>query len=145
LNLIRVMPAKGQESAMQAAVLIARLAGPIFVAIGIGMLLNEPVYAAMIAEAVQSHILIYLSGLLSLAAGLAVLSAYRAWSADWRVIVTILGWLLTVGGVVRIVLPQVPATLAPRIYSGPMAFIIVAVIALAVGGYLSFEGYRAHT
>jgi len=127
---------------MQPAVSIARLAGPVFVAIGVGILLNATLYAAMIAEAVQSPILIYISGLLSLTAGIAILNAYRAWTADWRVIITVLGWLLVIGGVMRIVLPRVTASLATTIYSGPAVMIIVAVISLALGGFLSFKGYR---
>ncbi len=127
---------------MQPAVFIARLVGPVFVAIGVGILLNATLYTAMVAEAVRSPTLIYISGLLSLTAGLAILNAYRAWTADWRVIITVLGWLLVIGGVIRIVLPRVTASLATTIYSGPAVMIIVAVIALVVGGFLSFQGYR---
>ena len=127
---------------MQPAVFIARLVGPVFVAIGVGILLNATLYAAMVAEAVHSPILIYISGLLSLTAGIAVLNAYRAWTADWRVIITVLGWLLVIGGIIRIVLPRLTASLATTIYSGPTVMIIVAVIALVLGGFLSFKGYR---
>ena len=81
--------------------------------------------------------------MLALAAGLAVLNAYRAWTADWRVIVTVLGWLMVIGGVVRIVLPRLTVGIATAIYSGSAAIVIVGVIVLVVGGYLSFEGYRA--
>ena len=47
-----------------------------------------------------------------------MLNAYRAWTADWQVIITILGWLLVIGGIVRIVLPQVATMIAPAVYSG---------------------------
>ncbi len=127
---------------MQPAVFIARLVGPLLVVIGVGVLLNESNYAAMITEAAHSPTLIYLSGLLTLPIGLAILNVYRTWTADWRVIITILGWLLVIGGVIRIVLPQLTATLATTIYSGSAAMPIFAVIVLVIGGYLSFEGYR---
>ncbi len=128
---------------MPAPAFIARLIGPIFVVIGIGVLLNHHHYAAMIAHAVHNPTLVYLFGVLALAAGLAVLNAYRAWTADWRVIVTVLGWLMVIGGVVRIVLPRLTVGIATAIYSGSAAIVIVGVIVLVVGGYLSFEGYRA--
>jgi len=127
---------------MQPAVFIARLVGPPLVVIGVGVLLNLANYAAMITEAVRSPTLIYLSGLLSLFPGLAMLNAYRAWTADWRVIITVLGWLLALGGVIRIVLPQFTATLAATIYSTSAALTVFAVVVLLLGGYLSFEGYR---
>ncbi len=127
---------------MQPPVFIARLIGPTFIVIGVGVLLNGSFYDTMIAEAVRSPTLIYFAGLFALVPGLAILNVYRAWTADWRVIITILGWLMVIGGVMRIVLPQLIATLATDIYSGTAVLSIFAVIVLVVGGYLSFEGYR---
>ena len=85
---------------MPPAVFIARIVGPVFVVIGVSIMLNEPIYNAIVIEAVHSPTLIYFSGLLSLPIGIAMLNVYRAWTADWRVIVTVLGWLLTIGGVI---------------------------------------------
>ncbi len=127
---------------MPPAVFIARLIGPSLVVIGVGVSLNEANYAAMITEAAHSPTLIYLSGLLTLPLGLAILNVYRAWTADWRVVITILGWLLAIGGVIRIVLPQFTATLATALYSTSAGLTVFAVVMLVLGGYLSFEGYR---
>jgi len=128
---------------MPPAVFIARLTGPSLVVIGVGVLLNEANYAAMITEAAHSPTLIYLSGLLTLPLGLAILNVYRAWTADWRVVITILGWLLAIGGVIRIVLPQFTATLATTLYSTSAGLTVFAVVVLVLGGYLSFDGYRS--
>jgi len=128
---------------MEPAGFIARLTGPLLVVIGVGVLLNEANYAAIITEAAHSPTLIYLSGLMTLPLGLAILNVYRAWTADWRVIVTILGWLLAIGGVIRIVLPQFTATLATTLYSTSAGLTVFAVVVLVLGGYLSFDGYRS--
>jgi hypothetical protein len=129
---------------MAPAVFIARLVGPLFVAIGLGILLNRMFYADAVAEGVRSPVLIYLSGVASLLAGLAILNLHRAWSADWRAIITILGWVLLISGVIRIALPWVTTSIATTLYSAPAAMAVVAVIVLVVGAYLSFEGYRNH-
>jgi hypothetical protein len=125
-----------------AAVFVARLIGPLFVALGVGMLLNQTLYAAMIGEAVRLPTLIYLSGMLALTAGLAILNVHRAWSAGWRVLITILGWVLVIAGVIRIVLPTVTMSMATAISSAPVAMAIGGAIVLVLGGFLSFEGYR---
>jgi hypothetical protein len=127
---------------MQSAVFVARLVGPVFVAVGLGILLNGTFYTALILEAVHSPTLIYFSGLISLIPGLAILNVHRTWSGGWPVIVTIIGWLMVIGGVIRLVLPATTATLAGDLYSKPAALLIVAIITLVVGAYLSFEGYR---
>ena len=65
---------------MQPAVFIARLIGPAFVAVGLGVLANGPFYTALILEAVHSPTLIYFSGLMALVPGLAILNVHRSWS-----------------------------------------------------------------
>jgi hypothetical protein len=139
LNLIRVMPAKGQDVATSRY--LAKLIGPVFAVVGIGMLVNGPYYGALITEALASHVLIYLSGMLSLLAGLAIVMAHNRWSGGWPVIITVLGWLMVIGGVIRIVVPQVVQTVAGTIYAGRAAVIVVAILCVALGGFLSFKGF----
>jgi hypothetical protein len=128
---------------MEPAVFIARVIGPLFVVLGAGILLNWSLYAAMIAEAVRIPTFIYLSGILTFTAGAAILNCYRAWTAGWRVIVTVLGWVFLIAGVIRIVLPRLTMTLATALYSGTAALAIAGVIVLILGAFLSFKAYRA--
>ena len=127
---------------MPPAVFIARIVGPVFVVIGVSILLNQPIYNAIVIESVHSPTLIYFSGLLSLPLGIVMLNVHRAWTSDWRVIITVLGWLLAIGGIVRIGLPQTTAVLGNTIFATAAVMPIVAVIVLILGGLLSFEGYR---
>ena len=60
----------------------------------------------------------YLSGLLSLLAGLAIVNLHNVWCAEWRVISAILGWLMTIGGIIRIVMPQIAVAIGSTIYGG---------------------------
>ena len=129
---------------MPPAVFIARLLGPTFVAVGLGILANGPFYSSLILEAVHSPTLIYFSGLMALVPGLAILNVHRSWSG-WPVIITIIGWLMVIGGVIRLVLPATTATLATDLYSKPIAFLIVAIVVLVLGAYLCFEGFRARS
>ena len=126
---------------MDRSLFLAKLMGPTFVAIALGMLINLGMYESMIAEALHAGILFYLSGLLSLLAGLAIVNLHNIWRADWRIIVTVLGWLMTIGGVIRIVAPQVAIGIGSTIYSGRASTIVAAVIVGALGAFLSFKGY----
>jgi hypothetical protein len=91
---------------MPTSIFLARLIGPVIVAIGIGLLADAAVYRKMAEEGLRSHVLIYLSGLLMMTAGLATVLSHNVWAADWRVLITLIGWLGTIGGAVRIVIPQ---------------------------------------
>jgi len=125
-----------------AAILIARLIGPLFAALGLGLLLNATFYAAAVGQGAHSPVLIAIAGMATLVAGTAILNAYRAWTADWRVLVTVIGWIFIIAGLIRLILPTLAETLAPAVYSGPAALMVAGVVVLIVGGILSFEGYR---
>jgi hypothetical protein len=127
---------------MPAAKLIARLIGPLFVAIGIGMLVNPTFYAVAVGEGVHSPVLIAISGMATLLAGIAILNAHHAWTADWRVLVTLIGWLFIIGGLLRLIVPAIPEAVAPEVYSGPVADMVAGVVVLVIGAILSFAGYR---
>lgn len=120
---------------------ISRLLGPTFVAIAVGMLVNVGMYERMIADALQFGALFYLSGLLSLLAGLTIVNLHNNWPMDWRVIITVLGWLMTIGGIIRIVLPQVAIAVGSTIYGGGASAVVAALIIGALGAFLSFKGY----
>jgi hypothetical protein len=37
--------------------------------------------------------------------GLAIVLAHNVWTADWRVLITLFGWLNAIGGAVRLIAP----------------------------------------
>jgi hypothetical protein len=115
--------------------------GPTFVVIALGMLINLGLYESMIAEALHPGVVFYLSGLLSPLAGLAIVNLHNRWQVDWRVIITVLGWLMTIGGIMRIVLPQFTVAVGSTIYGGRTSTIMGALVVGTLGAFLSFTGY----
>ncbi len=84
------MPAKGKD-VMQTSLFLARLIGPVALAIGLSILINAGAYRLLADEFMRSRALMYLSGLLTLVAGLAIVLTHNVWVADWRAIITVLG------------------------------------------------------
>src|SRR5712692_4192960 len=91
---------------MQTSIYLAKLIGPVFLAVGLGLLLNAATYRKLAEEFLASTALVYLSGVLLMTAGTALLLAHNVWTADWRVLITLLGWLAAIGGAARIIVPQ---------------------------------------
>ncbi len=125
---------------------LAKLIGPPFLAVGLGLLLNQKTYWEMTNEVIQhpnavSNVLIYFSGVLAMIVGLAVVNAHPTWTRDWRVVITVIGWLFLVVGIARIVLPDVVLKLGSTLYGSPISVVIAAIVSLVVGGFLSFKGY----
>jgi hypothetical protein len=126
---------------MQTSVYLARLIGPIFLAVGIGALVNAAVYKKLAAQFLDNIALIYVSGLLLMTAGVAVVLAHNVWVAEWRVLITLLGWIAAIAGAVRIVMPQGTERVGRRIIKHPQGLTIAAVVWLAIGAVLCFFGY----
>jgi hypothetical protein len=126
---------------MQRSIYLAKLIGPVFITMGLGLLLNGAIFRALIGQFLQGYAFIYLSGLLALPVGIALILAHNVWTPDWRVIVTIVGWLAAIGGVIRIMLPQVVQTIGTAVFSHPEVPIVAGFAVLVLGGVLSYFGY----
>ncbi len=125
--------------------LIAGFIGPLLMAMGTAMLINRSLFPAMIAQLAQNYGLIFLSGILSLLAGIAIVRVHNVWSGGWRIIVTVLGWLAVVGGVARMWFPQLAAPIAETFATGAAALMIGGLLVLAFGAFLSYKAYVSDT
>jgi uncharacterized membrane protein HdeD (DUF308 family) len=126
---------------MATSIFLARLIGPITLLVGLAMVVNAAAFRAMADEFLRSQALIFLAGLMTLAAGLAIVLSHNVWSADWRVIITILGWLFIVSGIVRTAAPQHAAAIGRHVFAKPMTLCIGAAFDIALGVLLCFFGY----
>jgi hypothetical protein len=126
---------------MERSHFLAKLIGPVFIAGGIGLLFNTTIFRAMFEHALHDHMLIYLSGVLALPAGLAIVALHNDWKWHWPLIVTVLGWLMVVGGTVRMVSPQVVEMIGQSVLAYPNFFIVDGAVAVLLGVLLSYFGY----
>ena len=120
---------------------LARLLGPIFVAIALGVLVNGAVFRAIAEESLRSHALIYLTGLFAITAGVAILLNHNVWAADWRVLITLFGWLAAIGGAQRIIWPQWTEAAIRWFLDHPASLTVAGIIWLLIGAVLCFFGY----
>jgi hypothetical protein len=128
---------------MHPALTIARLIGPVFCAIGIGMLANQSTYREMAGQFLAGYPFIYFSGILALISGLAILNAHHDWTRDWHSLITAIGWVLTGVGVFRIFAPQFVAFVGTQAVAHGGFFTGAGIMLLALGGFITFRGYAA--
>jgi hypothetical protein len=126
---------------MTTSKMIAGLIGPTLVAIAAAMLLNLNSFPALAEQISRDPALIFVSGILLLVGGLAIVRAHNIWAGGWSVLVTVLGWLAVLGGLVRMLLPTRFAAVAAEIGQSIGWIIAGAVVLLVLGAFLSFKGY----
>jgi len=129
---------------MQRSIFLAKLIGPLLAAIGVALIFNADTFRTIAQEFLKSYALIYLAGLLALTAGLAIVNMHNVWTADWRVIITLIGWLAVIGGIIRIVLPHTVETIGGLMLTAVSNNWMIGegVVLLALGAGLSYTGYE---
>src|SRR5215212_9198248 len=91
---------------MSNSIFIAKLIGPVMLAVGIAVLANQRAFRDMAEEFLASRALLFLSGLLIMPAGLAIVLTHNVWTADWRVLITLFGWINAIRGAARLLAPE---------------------------------------
>ena len=122
---------------------IAGLIGPTLVAVAAALLLNLGSISAVLEPLSRDPALVLIYGMLLFVAGLAIVRVHNRWAADWSILVTILGWLLIVGGLVRMLFPLRLAAMAGDFAQNAGVMAVVAVLLLAIGAFLSFKAYAS--
>jgi hypothetical protein len=85
--------------------------------------------------------LIFLSGILLFVAAIAMVRTHNIWVGGWPVVVTVLGWLAVLSGLLRMLFLIQLAAIAAEVGRNPAWIILGTVVLLALGGFLSFKGY----
>src|SRR5215211_890658 len=80
---------------------MAGLIGPTLFVLGASEAINYSIWKASSAP------LIYLNGLLLFVAGLSIVHVHNRWTRRWPVIVTIVGWIAILVGLLRMFAPGV--------------------------------------
>jgi uncharacterized membrane protein HdeD (DUF308 family) len=126
---------------MDTSVFLARMIGPVLLAIGIALLINQKSVREMAGEFLASKALIFMSGVLSLLAGLAIVLTHNVWDASWPVVVTILGWALAIGGVFRIIFPDSVKSMGDGMLDSPALLNVSGAAYSLLGAALCYLGF----
>jgi hypothetical protein len=124
-----------------ASIPFAKLIGPILVVAAIAMLVNPRDLQEIAREFLKSRALIYVTGVLAMLGGLAIVNNHNVWIADWPVIVTLMGWAMLIGGAVRIALPSAVRSIGGAMLDHPAMIRIAGVVWVLIGALLTYKGY----
>ena len=120
---------------------IAGLIGPTLMALAVAFLINLGSMSALAEAVSRDPAIVLVSGVLAFVAGLAVVRVHNHWAADWAVVVTIFGWLLLIGGLVRMLFPIRLAEMAATLSPSTGLIVGEAVVFLVIGAFLSYKAY----
>ena len=123
---------------MNIANTLAVLMGSALVIVGI-TLFNKSYFNAVMTDLANSKGLLWITGFITFVMGTVIVALYNVWSADWRMLVTLLGWLTVIKGAVIMLFPS-SMTLFYRRFLSNHLLTYSGIYALLLGGLLLFLG-----
>jgi hypothetical protein len=96
----------------------------------------------VLREFIANRALIFLTGILTLLAGVAIVNVHNVWVPDWRVIVTVLGWLLVLRGIMLIIFPLTVQVFGDRVAMSEAGVTAGATLTFVLGAILCIMGYE---
>ena len=124
---------------------LSKLFGLYFILVALPMMIHKQAVVNMVTGLFRDPAMMFMLGLLTLAAGMAMVLAHNIWSGGAPpVVVTILGWLTLIKGFMFLFLfSEDAAGLYLGMFHYNQLFYFYMAICLVLGIYLTWGGFRA--
>jgi hypothetical protein len=125
---------------MELSILIARITAVVYLSVALGAVFSRNHYRRILADLFANAALTYLIGFAAVILGFLIVSYHNIWVKDWTVLVTVLGWLALMKGVLIIAFPGFVQSYSKLIFEGKglQFFPYVAAFIGLLFGYFGF-------
>lgn len=130
---------------MHSSTYLAKLLGPVLLAAGLTMLLDPAGFLEIAQRMMSDAGFLYFAGIIALTAGVALVLAHNVWVWDWRLIITLLGWITIIDSLTWMLARRPMQAFWSPLLQDPAAARIGGGVVLLLGLVLSYFGYLAST
>lgn len=123
---------------METSILVAKILGLCYVVLGLGILINGAYYKKVFNKFMDDSSFLFIGGVMSLVLGFLILNVHNVWVKDWTVLVTIIGWIALVKGIVLLVAPKFLVDFSRSILKHTTVIGVGVLIMGGIFGYLGF-------
>jgi len=120
---------------MTSSTYLALLFGTYIVAVSIPMIWSQKRLVEMMEDFIDNPPLIFLTGVLVLIGGISVIYFHNIWTADWRSLITLFGWVAAIEGVLLIIIPAPLIRFAKSILTKSPLISVLGFAYLALGAF----------
>ena len=125
---------------METSIYLAKLMGPIYLVVAVGILFNQDHFRAVAKDVAVSPALFYLSCVLALVIGGLIVLLNNVWQG-WPIVITLVGCAAIAKGVVRTALPTQAMSWVGKVTANANMTMAAGLVALALGAFLTAMGY----
>jgi hypothetical protein len=121
---------------------LSKVIGIYLIIISIAMLVRMQEFTHDVTKLINDAPLMFVVGFFTLILGILMVVSHNIWQWNWRVIVTIIGWITLLKGASIIFSLQFLDKAAMLFVQNINAFYIAAIIDLVLGVLLSYLGFK---
>ena len=121
---------------------LAQLLGLSFAIVALAGLFRRDMMVALVNDIVKKPELLFVFGVFDLVVGLSIVLSHNVWDG-WEMLITIIGWLALLKGVLRMFMPDSIVKLAKPLMKKGSAFNLAMIVTLLVGLFLCYQGFIA--
>ncbi|MBX9620703.1 MAG: hypothetical protein K2X28_01500 [Alphaproteobacteria bacterium] len=126
---------------MVLSIFLAKTIGLYLLIVSTAFMLKADEFKPMMLDMLKNQSIVSFSGILALIFGILIVVSHNIWVMDWRVIITILGWLTLLKGVMRLFYPEFVMKKATKCVENKASYNIMMLITLFIGLVLLYFGY----
>ncbi len=121
-------------------ILIAKFVGPVILAVGVGIFLSRNYYIKVYRNLESETLAVLMGGISILVAGIAIVLNHNMWDSFAAGLVSFLGWMSILKGVLLIVMPKTVDMFGDMVANSKF-FSVAAVLATVCGVYVTYIAY----
>ncbi len=125
---------------MELSLLIAKIAAVIYLSASLGAFLSREYYRRLSEDIYKNAGLTYMIGFVAVIVGFLIVHYHNVWGRDWTVLITIIGWLALIKGVLIIVFPKFIQRLS-KSFLTDRALQIYPYVTLLIGLLFGYFGF----
>ena len=126
---------------MDFTLFFAKILGPLYAIIGIGILLNMKTYLNVIEDFIKNAAIVYLCGVAVFVTGMIIVLNHNIWVINWPVVITIMGWMAILKGVFLIIFPNAMVRFTKKFKNMTRVLFADIIFIIMLGCFLTAKGF----
>jgi hypothetical protein len=126
---------------MGVSIFLSRVFGLYLVIVCLAVLFRYKMFRAVYDEMVSSKGHVVFGGFLSLVIGILVVVSHSVFVWDWRLLITLLGYLALIKGIWLLFFPESALKFKRSVMENKSAYYIIVVIFLLIGLFFIYKGF----
>lgn len=125
---------------MDTSILIARIIAVIYISFGIGLITSKKYYQEQFSKLLNDSTYLILGGIMAIIFGFIITEYHNIWTNDWRVIITVIGWIALAKGVWLIAFPK-SVLIFEKVFTSSKLLTVLIPLILLFGLFFVYYGF----